>query len=107
MSSLPGYTLEAYLMWEFDLIVGGDNTANVSMLIAESLGTAKHRLSITQKEFAPIVALYEPYRESIEYRLNAFDEENQSWRMYAEEVSSVVPQEIYNVAKEMVKGLQK
>jgi hypothetical protein len=108
MSSLPGYTLEAYLMWEFNLIVNGDNTANVSMLIAETLGvTHVHRLAITQAEFKPLVAIYEPYREVIEQRLNDFDEENQSWRDYAEYVSIEVPKEVYNVGVEIKKGLKR
>jgi len=39
---------------------------------------------LTKEQFSKIVALYEPHRESIEERLDNFDEDNQSWRSYAQ-----------------------
>ena len=84
MSSLPGYSLEEYLMWNFDLVVDGDASANQSQAIAEAIGTSLcPRPRITGEQFAPIVAAYEPWRKFIQGRLSDFDEENQSWRDYA------------------------
>lgn len=38
MSSLPGFTLEAFLCWQYDLIVEGEEEANLSLGLAEFLG---------------------------------------------------------------------
>lgn len=83
MSSLPGYKLEDYLAWQWDLIVDGDTGANKSMEIAESLGIPSRRICITLEQFQPLLALYEPYRDYIEERLTDFDEGTMSWRDYA------------------------
>lgn len=84
MSSLPGYSLEDYLMWNFDLVVDGDTSANPSQAIAEAMGTSPEpRPRITGEQFAPIVAAYEPWRAYVQNRLSEFDEETQSWRDYA------------------------
>lgn len=70
MSSLPGYTLEEYIAWNWDLVVDDNSGVNTSLHLAEALGmstTARPR--ITKEQFAPILALYEPYREQVENKL--------------------------------------
>lgn len=105
MSSWPGGYLEDYLMWDFDLIVDDDNGANPSLQIAESMGTPTRRIRITKEQFAPIVALYEPYREDMERMLNWFEDDSMSWRDYASNVSERAPQEVHDKALEMRKAL--
>lgn len=107
MSSIPGYTLESFLAWQWSLIVEGHSENNVSLGMAEALGNIKPRPVVTQEQFSTIVIHYEPYREIIEERLSAFDEENQSWRAYAEYVDCDVPAEVNTVVGNMVKELIK
>jgi glycine cleavage system aminomethyltransferase T len=83
MSSIPGYTLEKYLMWLYDLIVDEDTSANKSLQIAELLGVNTRRTHITLENFKELVQLFENIREDIETLLGNFDEEHMSWRTYA------------------------
>lgn len=84
MSSLPGYTLEAFLSWNYDLIVGGDGSANPSLQIAELLGTAtRRRREITDAQMKELAKLFEHHRERVEYLLEDCGEDY-SWRQYAE-----------------------
>lgn len=84
MSSLPGHTLEAYLGWAYGITIEDEPENNPSLGITEALGMSTCiRPTLTSAEFAPIVAMFEEYRELIEYRLDDFDEDNQSWRDYA------------------------
>lgn len=46
MSSIPGRDLEAFLMWNYDLIVAGDGSANTSLAIAEAIGNIERRRAI-------------------------------------------------------------
>lgn len=105
MSSIPGYTLEAFVAWQYDLIVEGESETNFSRGVAENMGAAVHRPVLSKVQFKPLVAMYEPYRETIERRLDDFNEETQSWRGYAEYVDLDVPLEIVEAAQEYVKVL--
>lgn len=83
MSSCPGYKLEDYISWLLDITVEGGPESNVSIGIAEMLGNVQStRQHLTKDQFAELVAIYEPIRDSIEEVLLDFDEETQSWRMY-------------------------
>lgn len=83
MSSIPGLTLESYVMWNHDFIVIGHPSANASLQIAEALGINTRRVNLSQAQFNTVLTIYEPYRTIVETRLEDFDEENQSWRDYA------------------------
>ena len=84
MSSCPGSTLEDYLAWTFNVVVEGQDENNPSLGIAEMLGTATRRRDVlTKEDFAPIVKLFEDFRERVEGRLEDFDDDTQSWRDYA------------------------
>ncbi len=97
MSNCPGATLEAFLMWIYDLIVDGDGSANPSLQIAEAIGTAtNHRKQMTAEQFAPIVSLFEPYREKTEWTLVDYNEEdNGSWRDFAGYAFDFIPRQLY------------
>lgn len=84
MSSCPGYTLEAYLSWNYNLIVEGEEESNFSVGAAEHFGLVQHRRPIlTQDEFKFIVDLFEPARQVVTDKLVDFDEdEHGSWRTY-------------------------
>ena len=82
MSSIPGYTLESFLLWDFNLVVENHEEANFSLGLAEMLGTIPLRPRMSQDEFAKIVAAFEPHRERIEELLSDYDHDN-SWRDYA------------------------
>ena len=82
MSSIPGYTLEALIAWNFDLIVEGARDANASLRIAEALDVKTRRKFLTAEQFQPIVAYFEIHRESAESLLGDFNEETQSWKDY-------------------------
>ena len=94
-------------MWNHDLIVGEDDHANISLQIAETLGLVQRRKSITREQFAPILALYEPYRDKIEGKLCDFDEENQSWRDYAGYAFDFVSTSVSEKVNELIKSLTK
>ncbi|MCY1337425.1 hypothetical protein D9M68_18950 [compost metagenome] len=105
MSSLPGYSLEDFVAWQWNLSVIDAPENNVSLGMAEFIGTVAPRPTVTKEQLAKVVSLYEPYRETIEDRLLDFDEEEQSWRSYAEHVDSDVTEEINEAAKQLVKEL--
>jgi hypothetical protein len=96
MSSLPGYTLEDYLRWNWNLIVVGQPDANPSLRMAEALGVKTNRTTLTPEQFASYVQQYEPYREQVEQRLQDFDDETQSWRDYAGCAFDFLPELIPN-----------
>lgn len=102
MSSIPGYTLEMFLLWLWDITVDSKDEANFSVGMAEMLGTVKQRPVMSDVMFNIVVSMYEPYRETIEELLNDFDEETQSWRGYAEVVDMCVPEEVSNVVKSIL-----
>lgn len=102
MSSLPGYTLEAFLSWNFDVIVDGDASTNVSLQIAEAIGTIKKRRELTKEQFAPVVALFEEHRKYVEDKLSEFDEDNMSWRQYASYEFGNISDNLYEEADELL-----
>lgn len=105
MSSIPGYTLEAFLAWQYNLIIEGEGESNFSRGMAESIGAAVRRPVLSKVQFKPLVAMYEPYREVIERRLDDFNEETQSWRGYAEYVDLDVPMDVVEASEHYVKTL--
>lgn len=64
MSSLPGLTLEAFVAWQWNLVVQDQPENNFSLGMAEYLGVQTHRTTLTKEQFAQIIVLYEPYRLS-------------------------------------------
>lgn len=104
MSSLPGLTLESFVMWQWDLIVDGDGSANFSLSMAELLGNKTRRISINKDQFKLILDLYEEYREDVEYKLWDFDEEENSWRDYAGYNFDFIPNEVSDKAEIIVKN---
>ena len=96
MSTCPGETLERFLMWNYDLIVDGDRSANLSLHIAEAVGVDTRRRRITGEQFAKVVEVFEPYRDQIERRLGHYNEEEcGSWRDYSWVVSDGIPERIF------------
>jgi hypothetical protein len=83
MSSIPGLTLESYVMWNHNLVVIGYPNANASLQIADALGINTYRVSLSQAQFDTILAIYEPYRTTVEYLLENFDDNLLSWTDYA------------------------
>lgn len=67
MSSIPGYSLEAWIEWN-------------------------HSVDRGSPKFAAVLAIYEPKREWVEDKLMDFDEENQSWRAYNSAVFNFDPE---------------
>ena len=93
MSSIPGYSLESYIGWHFNLVAEDLPEVNWSLKFAETFGTIPSRRRMTKDEFAKVVAPFEPYRDSVERWLMDFDDENQSWRDYAG--TPPVPDEVF------------
>jgi hypothetical protein len=91
-------------MWAYDLRVVDKPDANTSLMMAEALGTSTHRKTITEDQFKPLVILYESYREYVEYRLDDFDEDTQSWRSYASSIE--FPLSVDYAALTYVKSLE-
>jgi len=106
VSSLPGYKLEDYVAWNWNLRVDGEAENNMSLGLAELLGSIKPRPGITKEQFAPILAIYEPFREDVERRLEDFDEDTQSWRDYAQYVCPDISDELEAKAEALVKELR-
>lgn len=107
MSSIPDYTLEAYVLWNHDLVVEGHDDANSSLRIAEALGMPPHRLRLTAPEFKILMQLYEPIRDPVERYLNEFDEEEHgSWRDFSTVVHDCVPEVISDAACTYLDGIR-
>lgn len=105
MASIPGYTLEIFLAWWHRVVVEEVKDGDVNNSIAERLGTVQPRPRITAEQFAPVVALFEPYREGIENMLDDFKEESQSWRDYCCYVIDVAPEDVQAQADALIKQL--
>lgn len=99
MSTIPGYTLEDYVMWELDLIVDGDGHANLSLQVAEAMGQQTRRTNITANQFGKIMELFEPYRAKVESALLDYDYEYQSWRDYAGIAFDFIPEDVLTKAR--------
>lgn len=83
MSSIPGYKLEEFVAWNYNIQVEGLNESNVSLGMAEMLALTQYRRPIlNKKQFEKIMKFWEVYRQRVEDWLLDFDEETQSWRMY-------------------------
>lgn len=106
MSSLPGFTLEAFLCWQYDLIVEGEEEANLSLGLAEFLGNIKPRPILNREQFKTIINLFEPYRDQIEDRLSDFEEDEMSWRSYACYAFDFIPEEISKQAEAILNELK-
>jgi hypothetical protein len=108
VSNKPGNSLESFVMWNYNLIVDDDDTANESLRIAEILGTAtRRRPQITNEEFAPILVLFEPYRDRVEDLLNGHDDNEASWRDFAGYAFDFIPDEVYTQGAEIIEALTK
>lgn len=102
MSSLPGLLLEDFVAWNFSLVVEEQNESNISVGLAEFLGTTKKtRRNLSKLEFLPVIKLFEQYRERVEERLLEF-EEGTSWRDYAGWAFEFIPNEIYEKAEKII-----
>ncbi|MNH65346.1 hypothetical protein D3C73_173550 [compost metagenome] len=106
MSSIPGYKLEDFVAWQWNLVVDEAPENNISLGFAEALGNIPERPRLTKEQFAPILAVYEPLRETIERRLDDFDEDKQSWRGYASYVDCDMTDEMNAEAERLVKELK-
>lgn len=103
MSSRPGFTLESYVMWNHDLIVDGDTSANLSVSIAEACGTStRNRKQLAAAEFTPMLNVYEPFREQVEHALSEFDDDNQSWRDYSGYAFDFIPRDVFAKAEAVI-----
>lgn len=104
MSSCPGYTMEDFLSWCYNLTVEDQEETNVSIGIAEMLGNIPQRPHLSKENFAPIVAKFEEHREQIERYLNDYsEEENGSWRDYAGAVFGFISDELDQWVTDYVK----
>jgi hypothetical protein len=96
MSSKPGNTLEEFVLWNLNLTcddLEGSNP-NPSLQIAEALGTAtRRRANVTKAQLSHLIEPLEEFRESVEYGLQDFDEDTQSWRDYSGGVADRVTKE--------------
>lgn len=106
MSEIPGYTLEEFVEWEWSFAVIGESDKNFNLAVAEMLNGNYRRPRITKEQFAKLIALYEPYRDMIEYRLDQFDEDNQSWRGYCNCVTEGISSDDQLLIEAMVKLLK-
>jgi hypothetical protein len=102
MSSLPGFYLEDYLAWRYNLRVEDSAEANASLGIAEALGLVLHghRPLLSSEQFEPLVALFEPLRDQIERLLLDFDGETMSWRTYGGSAFDLITAELHRQAKD-------
>ena len=100
MSSCPGYKLEDYIKWDYNLLVENTNDVNFSVGAASALGLIEdHRVVLTEEQFSQVIAIFEPCRKTVECYLCDFDEENQSWRDYCGMVDDSIAPHIHEAAK--------
>lgn len=106
MSSCPGLTLEAFLLWNYNITVQDGEEANVSVGIAEVLGTIKPRDHLTHDQLRTLSVIFEPFREDVERTLENFDEEKQSWRGYAGACFGFIPDIVYTEGQIYIQALR-
>jgi hypothetical protein len=105
VSSFPGPRLEDYLAWNYNLIVDGDGSANMSLTIAEAMGVVPYRQQITTEQMQVVAKVFEEYRETVEYWLSNFDEENQGWRQYSSGYDTI-PDELLAIGKDILESFR-
>lgn len=105
MSSIPGCKLEEFLAWNYNFLVEGQADPNPSMQAAAAAGVFCPRTCLTKEQFAPLVALAEPYRAAVEGMLEDFNEAAHSWRDYAPCVSLCIPAEATTKMEELANWL--
>jgi hypothetical protein len=104
----PGDTLEAFVMSTFNLVVEGHKDSNwVEKAYGPEGRQRRGLIPTTQEEFAPILALFERYREETEYAIEHFDFDdlNRSWDDYVYQVSQCPAPEAFSTAETMVDEL--
>lgn len=106
MSSWPGPTLEDFLAWNFDFVIVGKDDPNVSLGMAEAIGTIPARRRLTLDHVADVAESLEPHRESMEYALDRYDEDRHgSWRDYSIEVATRAPDSAFDKAKAVLDSI--
>ena len=105
MSNCPGRTLEAFLLWNYDLVLEGEQPVNHGLAIAEAMDRPTRLSRITPEQFSVLVALFGPWREDMENTLNQFDEREQSWRDYAWSVAAHVEDALFDIGRVYLKLL--
>lgn len=98
--------MESYLMWELNITVEDLHDANESREMAEILGNVERRPHLSAEQFAPIVEMFELYREQIEHSLSRYNEEYQSWRDYAGYAFDFIPEDLIEQARAMIAGCE-
>ena len=64
-------------------------------MIAERVGAMTPQKRIESILFKEIVKRFDPWRESVESKLEDFNEETQSWRGQSEYVCDIIPEEVW------------
>lgn len=101
MSSLPGYTMEDFLSWNYGIVFKNID-GNESLRIAEIMGTGVSRPRLDEKTWLELLELFESYRNEIEYKLSDFDEDEQNWRDYAGYSFDFIPDEVYDKGRMII-----
>ncbi len=70
------------------------------------LGNTPRRLSVTKEEFQELISLFELHRDYVERKLFDFDEENQSWKMYAAYEFENIPDDLYSLGRELIRVIK-
>jgi hypothetical protein len=102
MSHCPGYTLEAYLTYAFDLLVEEHSTAIRAFYAYQKI--------LSPEQFASLVKIFESCREGVESRLDDYmdggEEDHGSWRDWEDNVHGRVPDEIWKLGREYINSLK-
>jgi hypothetical protein len=103
MNTFPGTGLEEFLEWKWKLIPAGV----VDVTSVEQKRQERHYregcTQVTFNQFAPLVGLYEPWREMIEDNLGDFTGTDEStWLRYSDCVDTLVPELTHYQAREYI-----
>lgn len=83
-TTIPGTTLEAFLLWIFSLkVIDSDQSSSVPTF------------GIRQIHFDAFVKDFEAYREQIENKLKAYPEDATDFRPYQEQIELSIPAALY------------
>jgi len=108
MNQFPGYTLEAFLQWHYDLSPNADGNLTLQ-LIPPNLSIVDPYL--TPEQFMHIVSTHESLRTTIETNLDQYDLRRISWSQYCLYMEELVPIDLdfhtYAFIKEHVHRNQK
>ncbi len=97
MSYLPSLELSGLVEWYYRITTLSSPNITVASPIRKANEGEEILLlkQVSPEQLADIVKRFDPWKESVEAKLEDFDEETQSWRGQANYICEIVPEEVW------------